>query len=270
LKGENIPQNLIAEFKNEAALLASLNHPNIVHLYGICTDMPDSPFSLILEFASGGGLDGKLRDTDYIPKTEMPSLEIRQRLAFDIARGVAYLHKHKIVHGDLRACNILVDKNNNAKLGDFGLAKQRVANMSMVMTNERTHGFFNWLSPELLKTGKKTEASDVYSFGMILWELMTGKIPFDGYDEETIGNVISLGDVLSYHPIPSDAPNVLANLMKKCLSRIPEDRPKMHEVVEMLFKALEPEEYKAYHKAKPSESESIPIIGILYDEKNYY
>ena len=250
LQGTELSPPIVREFRNEAILLASICHPNIVSCYGICTDMLDSPLSLLLEFLPGGGLDRHLRNEHDVPKVELPTWSIRQRIAFDIARGVAHLHDKGIVHGDLRACNILVDDQYHAKVADFGLAKQRSGHLSVIFTNERTEGFLNWLSPELFRTRKRTFASDVYSFGFILWELMTGKVP---YHEAYISNDMSLleslvvsGKAIELHSPPLDAPNVLVNLMRQCLTEDPSARPTMHAVAEMLFQAISSLEYQAY------------------------
>jgi serine/threonine protein kinase len=215
-----------AEFEHESALLASLNHPNVVRLYGICKDYPDYPLCMILEFASGGALD-KLNPHQLHWTT-------RQRIALDIARGVDYLHQRQIIHGDLRACNILIGKNDTAKVGDFSLAKQRAGNMSMLMTNESTIGDSSWLSPELIRGGARTKASDVYSFGM-LWEIMTGTQPFP------------------------DAPDWWVALMKACCQPDPAKRPTASEVVERLLAKVEPQQYAAYSRC-PVANEIIPAV----------
>jgi len=163
----------------------------------------------------------------------------------------------------------LLDENSRAKIGDFGLAKQRIANMSMVMTNERTIGVSYWLSSELLRDGVRTKASDVYSFGMLLWEIMTGTRPFPSEREELsiplLLRVIE-GEKLwdnYYHPIPKDAPEWWVALMKGCCQPGPAKRSTMQEVVEYLFSQVEPQVYAVYsEKRGATKSTKEPISAV--------
>jgi serine/threonine protein kinase/ankyrin repeat protein len=258
LHGVNLSPPILREFRNEAALLSGIHHPNVVGCYGICTDIVDSPLSLILEFLPRGGLDGQLRDHQNLPKLVLPDWSIRQRIALDIARGVACLHERGIVHGDLRACNILLDGEYHAKIADFGLAKQRSAHLTVLTTNERTFGVYNWLSPELLRTGKRTFASDVYSFGFILWELMTGKVPYHeanlSNDVNQLESLVESSRAIELHIPPSDTPPVFVKLMRQCLVNDPSSRPTMHAIVEMLFRAVSPAEYEIYYRTRYPDS----------------
>jgi len=215
---------------------------------------------VVLEWVSGGSLD------DYL-KTEKAKdltwLE-QENLAFDIAKGIHYLHQSQIIHGDLRACNILVDVQiNQAKLADFGLAKQRLGNMSMVMTNERMLGVTRWLSPELVQTGKRTWSSDVYSFGLVLWEIMTRKVPFpninDQYASKDVYSACTEGAFWDHHDIPSNVPAIWKELMQACCQMKAEDRPNMAKVTKQLFESIQMAD-----KNEPVDIKAIEV-SILYN-----
>jgi hypothetical protein len=240
LKGNSseISQDLLLEFRKEAELLSFLDHPNIVHIFGIINDFKDSPLCLVLEFAEKGGLDRMLRDENDTPKLELPSWDIRKKIVAGVSIALSYLHSMQIVHGDVRACNILVDGNYNAKLSDFGLAKQRSAAMTMVRTNERAVGVLRWISPQLLKNSKKTNSSDVYSFGMVLWEVISGKLPFPDIstDEEISTLLFSTNELVQkHHPIPGETLSIFSDLMTKCIDLDEFQRPTMEKISNQLF-----------------------------------
>jgi serine/threonine protein kinase len=221
-----------AQFKREATLLASLNHPNIIRTYGICEDT-DYVFWRVQEFSS---VWAHLDDQLHPP---LPWIK-RQNIALDIARGLNCLHQQQIVHGDLRACNIVVDKYYRAKIEDFGLAKQRLRiACSRTGTNDClwVGDSKHWQPPELQSIDEMTTASDVYSFGMLLWEIVSGKGPFPFESQEDAKELLKDGQLWKepYHAIPKDAPLILVELMKACCHLEAEKRPTMAEAVESLL-----------------------------------
>ena len=237
------------EFKNEAAFMLQLKHPRIVQCYGLCLH----PLQAVFELMRGGSLESQLR-VNQLPKQPFLDWSIRKQMLLDIGESIHYLHTQHIVHGDLRAANFLVDENQHVKLGDFGLAKQRVGVMTVAFANTHDLGKLPWLSPELLsKEGERTLASDVYSFGMVMWELVTGGEPFGakkGLTQEMLIQIIQKGEVLNHHTLPADTPAWVAAIFQACLKSNPAERPLMSEILEVLFLAIDPARYVQLYDTK--------------------
>ncbi len=237
------------EFRNEAALMLPLNHPRIVRCYGLCLN----PLQAVFELMKGSSLENQLR-VNQMPKEPFLDWSIRKQMLLDIGEAIHYVHAHQIVHGDLRAANFLVDENQRVKLGDFGLAKQRLGVMTVAFANSHDLGKLAWLAPELLsKAGERTFASDVYSFGMVIWELLTGYEPFGskkGLSEEKLIDVIKKGDVLKYHVLPTHTPPWVVAIFEACLKSTPAERPVMSEILEVLFLAIDPQRYVKLYDTK--------------------
>ena len=169
IKKEIIEQDKLEEFRNECAVMEVIRHPNIVMFLGACTKPPH--LCIILEYCGKGSLWSILHDMNY-----KLSWEFKRKVALDIAKGVLYLHMQKppILHRDLKSLNILLDHACNAKLADFGWTRIK----GKVMTSKI--GTYQWMAPEVIAGFKYTEKADVFSFGVILWELATRKPPYYG------------------------------------------------------------------------------------------
>ncbi|KAI4367290.1 hypothetical protein MLD38_023046 [Melastoma candidum] len=162
------------EFQAEVEIISRVHHRHLVSLVGYCIE--GSQRILVYEFIPNKTLDYHLHGRGR------PCLDwsLRLRIALGAARGLAYLHEDchpRIIHRDIKATNILLDMNFEAKVADFGLAKHNTDDHTHVST--RVMGTFGYLAPEYVSSGKLTEKSDVYSFGVMLLELITGRRPFD-------------------------------------------------------------------------------------------
>ncbi|TKW35124.1 hypothetical protein SEVIR_2G350800v4 [Setaria viridis] len=162
----------LEEFKNEIQLIAKLQHTNLVRLVGCCVQ--DEEKMLVYEFMPNRSLDCFIFD-----QQRGPLLDWKKRLHIieGIAQGLLYLHKHsrvRIIHRDLKASNILLDKELNPKISDFGIARIFGSNMTEANTN-RVVGTYGYMSPEYASEGIFSIKSDVYSFGVLLLEIVSGK-----------------------------------------------------------------------------------------------
>uniref|UniRef100_A0A0D9V6M9 Protein kinase domain-containing protein n=1 Tax=Leersia perrieri TaxID=77586 RepID=A0A0D9V6M9_9ORYZ len=165
------------EFLVEVLMLSLLHHPNLVKLLGYCTDCDQR--ILVYECMRNGSLEDHLLDVP--PKAKPLPWQTRMKIAVGAAKGIEYLHEvanPPVIYRDLKASNILLDEDFNAKLSDFGLAKLGpVGDKSHVST--RVMGTYGYCAPEYAMTGKLTKTSDIYSFGVVLLELITGRRAID-------------------------------------------------------------------------------------------
>ncbi|KAI3695537.1 hypothetical protein L1987_78534 [Smallanthus sonchifolius] len=164
------------EFKVEVEAIGKVRHKNLVGLTGFCAD--GSKRLLVYEYVDNGNLEQWLHG-DVGPISPL-TWDIRMRIAIGTAKGLAYLHERlepKVIHRDVKSSNILLDRKWNAKVSDFGLAKLLGPEKSHVTT--RVMGTFGYVSPDYASTGMLNECSDVYSFRVLLMEILTGRIPVD-------------------------------------------------------------------------------------------
>ncbi|XP_057449394.1 proline-rich receptor-like protein kinase PERK4 [Lotus japonicus] len=162
------------EFQAEIDIISRVHHRHLVSLVGYC--ISGGQRMLVYEFISNNTLEFHLHGKGN-PTMDWPS---RMRIAIGSAKGLAYLHEDchpRIIHRDIKAANVLIDDSFEAKVADFGLAKLTTDNNTHVST--RVMGTFGYLAPEYASSGKLTEKSDVFSFGVMLLELITGRRPVD-------------------------------------------------------------------------------------------
>ncbi|KAK4428942.1 putative serine/threonine-protein kinase [Sesamum alatum] len=164
------------EFKVEVEAIGRVRHKNLVRLLGYCAE--GAHRMLVYEYVNNGNLEQWLHGDvgPYSPLT----WEIRMNIILGTAKGLTYLHEclePKVVHRDIKSSNILLDKQWNAKVSDFGLAKLIGSERSYITT--RVMGTFGYVAPEYASTGMLNERSDVYSFGILIMEIITGRNPVD-------------------------------------------------------------------------------------------
>ncbi|RZC56198.1 hypothetical protein C5167_015058 [Papaver somniferum] len=210
--------DLLHSFKQEVLLMKRLRHPNVLLFMGAVTT--PQHLCIVTEYLPCGSLYQLLRRS-----TTRLDWRRRALMAVDIARGMNYLHRCRppIVHRDLKSSNLLVDKNWNVKVGDFGLSRLKHATY---LTTKTGKGTPQWMAPEVICNEPSDEKSDVYSFGVVLWELATQKIPWDTLNEmQVIGAVGFMDRRLE---IPEDIDSQWASIIRICWHRgtIPAKSPK--------------------------------------------
>jgi pimeloyl-ACP methyl ester carboxylesterase len=198
----------------EARALAALNHPNILTIHEI-GDADGTPF-LVLEWVVGRALS----DSTFVRPMSVPEFA---RLALPIAEALAAAHSHGIVHRDVKPGNVLVSDDGRVKLADFGLARPHDADRDVTRT-AGVIGTVAYMSPEQANGAEAGPASDVFSFGVLAYELLTGRRPFEG---DALGEVIAAIVNVRYQPIAerrSEVPAELAAVVERCLQAAPADR----------------------------------------------
>lgn len=227
----SMPENIHKEFVNEATIMANCHHPNIVRMYGYCEEA--GRIGLVMELMPRGSL------YDILHSSTSLSWRQRVRIALDIALGLRYLHSKNILHRDLKSMNVLVDEHLRAKIADFGQSKVKSQTAS-TMTVKSAVGTRRWRAPELFKRDSVANPStDVYSLGMVLWEIASRKIPFgDAESEDTAIDWIKSGEKERF---PVDCPKDFVAIATQCWSTSPAQRPPVEAVVaalESLLKSL--------------------------------
>ncbi|XP_071693656.1 LRR receptor-like serine/threonine-protein kinase FEI 1 [Rutidosis leptorrhynchoides] len=227
-------------FERELAILGSIKHKYLVNLRGYC----NSPTSklLLYDYLPGGNLDEALHE-----KGEQLDWDARLKIIMGAAKGLAYLHHDcspRVIHRDIKASNILLDGNMEARVSDFGLAK--------LLEDEESHittivaGTFGYLAPEYMQSGRATEKTDVYSFGVLMLEVVSRKRPTDASFIEKGLNIVGWLNYLvaedrqreiideNCEGVEAETLDPLLSVVIQCVSSSPEDRPTMHTVVKTL------------------------------------
>lgn len=217
---QELRSDILNEFQSEVEIMSVLRHPNICRLLGACMEPPHR--ALVVELLQRGSLWGVLR-----MNRKSIDQEMRSRFIYDTAKGMSYLHhfERPILHRDLKSPNLLVDKNFNIKLSDFGLARVK----AHVQTMTGNCGTVQWMAPEVLGNQKYTEKADVFSFGIVIWEIVTGECPYDGMSQ--IQAALGVLNRNLRPNIPRDCPPFFSRLMKACWNRQPELRPSFPHIV---------------------------------------
>ncbi|XP_057979137.1 serine/threonine-protein kinase PCRK1-like isoform X9 [Malania oleifera] len=243
----------LQEWVTEVNVLGVVEHPNLVKLVGYCADDDERGMQrlLIYEYMPNRSVQ------DHLSNRYQPPLPwvARLRIAQDAARGLTYLHEEmdfQIIFRDFKSSNILLDDQWNAKLSDFGLARLGPADgLSHVST--AVVGTIGYAAPEYIQTGRLTYKSDVWSYGVFLYELITGRRPVDRNRPKNEQKLLDwvrphLSDLKKFQLIIDPrlegkyslkSVHKLAFIANKCLVRHPKTRPKMSDVLEMVNRIVE-------------------------------
>ncbi|CAL9246294.1 unnamed protein product [Arabidopsis halleri] len=230
------------EFVNELGMISSLQHPNLVKLYGCCVEKKQ--LILVYEYLENNCLSRALFGSRL--KLEWPT---RKKICLGIAKGLTFLHEEsviKIVHRDIKASNVLLDEDLNAKISDFGLAKLNDDENTHI--NTRIAGTPGYMAPEYAMRGHLTEKADVYSFGVVALEIVSGKSNLNvkqpsenleclldqAYVLQDMGCLLDLVDPVLGSAYSKEEAMVILNVALMCTNTSPALRPKMSQVVSLL------------------------------------
>eukprot|EP01132_Coremiostelium_polycephalum_P006126 gene6126-7632_t len=219
-------EEFLTELAQEATIMSQLRHPNICQFLGTCNNPPE--VLIVMEFMSRGSLYRILHD---------PSITIdwprMKNIALDVARGMNYLHccDPIIIHRDLKSHNLLVDEHFRVKISDFGLSTRFKQHLDK-KTAMTPVGTPCWTAPEVLRNDSYTEKADVFSFAIVLWEIVTREDPYQGMP--TFQIVISVGQHKLRPILPPNVSAPLTRLITECWSEDPSQRPSFQEIVKRL------------------------------------
>ncbi|XP_027023807.1 tyrosine-protein kinase Fer isoform X1 [Tachysurus fulvidraco] len=216
---EDLPQDLKIKFLSEARILKQYDHPNIVKLIGVCTQR--QPIYIVMELVPGGDFLSFLRKKKEDLKTKQ-----LLKFALDAAAGMAYLELKNCIHRDLAARNCLVGESNLLKISDFGMSRQE--DDGVYSSSGLKQIPIKWTAPEALNYGRYSSESDVWSYGILLWETFSlGVCPYPGMTNQQAREQVEKG----YRMLcPQKCPDEVYKIMQRCWDYKPENRPRFSEI----------------------------------------
>ncbi|XP_077975160.1 tyrosine-protein kinase Fer-like isoform X1 [Styela clava] len=222
---ENVDQRTRDKFLMEARILKGYDHPNIVRLIGVCTDM--QPVYIVMELVPGGDLTKHL-------KKSVNMLQSKQlvKMCMDSCSGLNYLEEKKCIHRDVAARNCLITDDGVVKITDFGMSREEEDGVYSVSGGMKQIPI-KWTAPEAMNYGTYTHASDVWSFGVLVWEIFSyGKVPYPGQTNTQAREGIERGQRMQN---PHGCPDRMYNdVMLKCWDAEPTRRPKFAELLKII------------------------------------
>eukprot|EP01097_Dermamoeba_algensis_P004547 TRINITY_DN2954_c0_g1_i1.p1 TRINITY_DN2954_c0_g1~~TRINITY_DN2954_c0_g1_i1.p1 ORF type:complete len:789 (-),score=152.15 TRINITY_DN2954_c0_g1_i1:1406-3772(-) len=225
---KSVNENRIQMFKQEAKMLSKIRHPNVYQFIGISQNS-DGSFMIVTELLTGGDLNKILEECKA--KKGPLSLPIAIRYAREFAKGMIFVHQNNLCHQDLKPHNLMFNSYKVLKVVDFGLASPKTLTPTKTPS---TRGSYLWMAPEVMKRMPYNTKADIYSFGIILWQLIcSDPSPYPGYSQVDpfVKAVAERGE---RPPIPTNCLPSIRELMKRCWHADPDKRPTFIEVDEIL------------------------------------
>lgn len=250
-------KEFVDKFQREAQAAARLSHPNIVNIYDV--GVADGDHYIVMEYVPGRTLKDRIRQEGHLSVSE--SL----RVAREIAEALAHAHANNLVHCDIKPHNILMMADGHAKVADFGIA--RAVTESTMTYSGNVIGSVHYFSPEQAKGTMITPKSDVYSLGVVLYEMLTGKLPFTGDNPVSIAVKHLQEEPVPVRQIDPAIPPVVEAIVSKAMSKDPAMRPTSAELVQdisqaerMLMAGSQPMPQMAPMSQDPDATQVLPRV----------
>lgn len=246
-------KNFVLKFRAEAQSAAGLSHPNIVNVYDVGED--EGLHYIVMELVEGITLK------KFIERKGKLGLKEAVGIAIQIAQGMEVAHANHIIHRDIKPQNIIISKEGKVKVTDFGIAKAATSN---TIAAGQAVGSVHYISPEQARGGYSDEKSDIYSLGVTLYEMISGKMPFAADNTVSVALLHINEEAVPLREIDSDIPASIEKIVQKCMQKKPERRyGTVTELIADLRKAIsEPEgEYVSLSQAEVTDSPTINISG---------
>ncbi|XP_010524090.1 PREDICTED: serine/threonine-protein kinase STY8-like isoform X3 [Tarenaya hassleriana] len=224
-------EDKVKAFRDELTLLQKIRHPNVVQFLGAVTQ--SSPMMIVTEYLSKGDL------REYLDRKRALKPELAVKFALDIARGMNYLHEHKpeaIIHRDLEPSNILRDDSGHPKVADFGVSKLLVVKNTVKEDKPVTPQDTSWryMAPEVYRNEEYDTKVDVFSFALILQEMIEGCVPFPMSQESEVPKAYVANERPPFNAPAKRYPLVLKELIQDCWDKEPSRRPTFRQIITKL------------------------------------
>eukprot|EP01133_Synstelium_polycarpum_P012858 gene12858-15100_t len=242
-------------FFKETTIICVSQHPRVIKCYGAFTHQTDKPF-IVTEFCSRGNLMQALKSYTKENDGALPPTKLIVDMAVEAAQSLNFLHSKGLIHRDVKTANFLVKDDFSVKLIDFGTSRVL---QSLKMT---VIGTPIYMSTEVIQGQQYQQSADVYSFGIVLWELFTGQTPFAGMNEfERINFVIKGGRPA----IPESVPGPVAQLIQQCWDGKPEVRPNFQTILNTLYSLSHPSPTCPQHQIMPMAEINLRLRPCVYN-----
>ena len=222
LVNQTFNMKLLEMFQREVEIYASMKHFAILSFAGVSIK---PPFCILTDFMSGNSLYYRLHHEPYLEPTKLTII------ALGVACGLQYMHENNIIHRDIKSLNILLDADDYPKICDFGMSRKMPEDLSLM---SHAVGTLRWNAPEIIRYEKYNQKIDVYSYGMILWELLTRQVPFSSIPNDAY-IIFAIVNKKKRPLIPSDCPQNLSQLIELCWRENPDERPEMKTIVKLFL-----------------------------------
>ncbi len=211
-------EEFVRKFRRESQAAASLSHPNIVNIYdvGVENDGNNQIYYIVMEYIKGKTLKELIKEKGKL------SIESALDYSYQIAEALQHAHKNHIVHRDIKPHNIMITDDDRVKVTDFGIA--RAATSSTVTTTSNVLGSVHYFSPEQARGGYTDEKSDIYSLGIVMYEMVTGKLPYQGESPITVALKHVQEDIKPPRELNPQIPIGFENIILKCVQKRQADR----------------------------------------------
>ncbi|MFE8699028.1 Stk1 family PASTA domain-containing Ser/Thr kinase [Cytobacillus sp. FJAT-54145] len=253
-------EELIKRFHREAQAATSLAHPNIVSIYDVGEE--DSIYYIVMEYVDGQTLK------QYIQQHSPVRVEVALDILKQLTSAISNAHQNHIVHRDIKPHNILIDRDGNVKITDFGIAMALSAT-SITQTNS-VLGSVHYLSPEQARGGMANKKSDIYSLGIVMFELLTGRLPFSGESAVSIALKHLQSETPSLKRWNPSIPQSVENIVLKATAKDPFHRyNSVEEMEDDLRTALDPERLYEEKFVIPIDDDATKAIPVITNERPY-
>jgi len=254
-------EEFIRRFHREAQSATSLVHPNIVNIYDVGEES-DNIYYIVMEYVNGETLKNYIQNHSPLPVVK--AIDIMKQ----IVSAIKHAHQNNIIHRDIKPQNILIDKKGTIKVTDFGIA---MAQSSTTITHSNTLlGSVHYISPEQARGGIATKKSDIYSIGIVMYELLTGRLPFQGESAVSIALKHLQDETPSPRKWNPEIPQSVENIILKATSKDPNYRYKTIEDLEDdLFTCLEPSRINEPPFQVPVDNDATKAIPIIHEGNQF-